>query len=129
MLRPAPGCVDDRTLTGATGYMHDYADRRLPVPGAIGLAATVLGTAVAASAGHPGAVVAGGAAVLAMAVWLLIYRRVSAPINRQLIAAAHDGRVPGDARALQRQWDHVINARVALQTAVVAGLCAALILS
>jgi hypothetical protein len=98
VLRPALACMDDRTLTGAIGYMHDYADRRLPVPGAIGLAATVLGTAVAALAGHPGAVVAGGAAVLAMAVWLLIYRSVSAPINRQLTAAAHDGRVPGDAR-------------------------------
>ena len=45
VLRPALAHVDDRTLTGATGYMHDYADRRLPVPGAIGLAATVLGTA------------------------------------------------------------------------------------
>ena len=83
VLRPALAHVDDRTLTGATGYMHDYADRRLPVPGAIGLAATVLGTAVAALAGHPGAVVAGGAAVLAMAVWLLIYRSVSAPVNRR----------------------------------------------
>jgi hypothetical protein len=88
VLRPALAHVDDRTLTGATGYMHDYADRRLPVPGAIGLAATVLGT-----------------------------------------AAAHDGRIPGDARALQRQWDRVINARAALQTAAVTALCAALILS
>ena len=65
----------------------------------------------------------------AMAVWLLIYRSVSAPVNRQLSAAAHDGRIPGDARALQRQWDHVINARAALQTVAVAALCAALILS
>ena len=70
--------------------------------GAAALAATVLGAAVAALAGHPGTVVPGGAVVLAMAVWLLIYRSVSAPINRQLTAAAHDGRVPGDARALQR---------------------------
>lgn len=127
VLRPALAHVDDRTLTGAAGHTHDYADRRLPVPGAIGLAATVLGTAVAAAAGHP--VAAGGAAVLAMTVWLLIYRSVSAPVNRQLTAAAHDGRIPGDARALQRQWDHVINARAALQTAAVAALCAALILS
>jgi hypothetical protein len=74
-------------------------------------------------------VAAGSAAVLAMAVWLLIYRSVSAPVNRQLTAAARDGRLPGDARALQRQWDHVINARAALQTAAVAALCAALILS
>jgi hypothetical protein len=31
---------------------------------------------------------------------------------------AHDGRIPGNARAPQRQWDHVINARAALQTVV-----------
>jgi len=111
VLRPALAHVDDRTLTGTAGYMHDYADRRLPVPGAIGAA------------------VAGGAAVLAMAVWLFIYRSVSAPINRQLTAAAHDGRIPGDARVLQGQWDHVINARAALQTVAVAALCAALILA
>jgi hypothetical protein len=121
--------VDDHTLTSTTGYMHDYADRRLPLPGAIGLAATALGTAAAALAGHPGAAVAAVAAVLAMAVWLLIYRSVSAPINRQLTAAAHDGRIPGDARSLQQRWDHVINARAALQTVAVTGLCAALILS
>jgi hypothetical protein len=129
VLRPALAHVDDRTLTGATGYMHDYADRRLRVPGAIGLAATVLGTAVAVLARHPGAAAASAAAVLAMTAWLLIYRNVSAPVNRQLTAAAHDGRTPGDARALQRQWDHVINARAALQTVAVAALCAALILS
>jgi hypothetical protein len=129
VLRPALAHVDDRTLTGTTGYLHDYADRRLPLPGALGLAAAVAGTAVAALAGHPGAAVAGGAAVLAMAVWLLIYRSVSAPINHQLTVAAHDGRIPGDARSLQQRWDHVINARAALQTVVVAGLCAALILS
>jgi len=129
VLRPALANVDDRTLTGTTGYMHDYADRRLLAPGAIGLAATVLGTAVAALAGHPVAAAADGAAVLAVAVWLLIYRSVSAPINRQLTAAAHDGRIPDDARALQRRWDHVINARAALQTVAIAALCAALILS
>jgi len=39
VLRPARAHVDDRALTGATGSMHDYADRRLPVPGAIELAA------------------------------------------------------------------------------------------
>ena len=129
VLRPALARVDDRTLATATGYMHDYADRRLPVPGAIGLGAMVVGTAVAGMAGHPGAAVAGSAAVVAMASWLLIYRSVSAPINRQLSTAAHDGRIPDDARALQRQWDHVINARVALQTAAIVALCAALILS
>jgi hypothetical protein len=75
---------------------------------------------VAAPAGHPGAA-ADAAAVLATAVWLLIYWGVSV---RQPPAhlAARDGRIPADARALQRQWDHVISARAALPTVAAAAL-------
>ena len=68
------------------------------------------------------------AAVLVMAAWLLIYRSVSAPVNRQLTAVAHDGRILADARALQWRWDHV-NARAALQTPGRRGPMRALILS
>jgi hypothetical protein len=53
VLRPALAHVDDRTLTGATGYLHDYADRRLPAPGATGLAGAVLGTAGPGAHGQP----------------------------------------------------------------------------
>ena len=99
--------------------------RRVPVPGAIGLAATVSGTAVAALAGHPGAVVAGGAAVLAMAVWWP-FTGASAPPSTASSPRRPRRKHPGRRRALQRQWDHVINARVALQAVAVASLCAAL---
>ena len=54
VLRPALAPRDDRTVTGPAGSMRGYADRRLPVPSAIGLTARVLGTAVAARAGRPG---------------------------------------------------------------------------
>jgi hypothetical protein len=50
------------------------------------------------------------------------------------MGAGEDGgavqRAPGNlGQGVGRQWDHVINARAALQTVAVAALCAALIVS
>ncbi|HEX8860285.1 MAG TPA: DUF1772 domain-containing protein [Actinomycetes bacterium] len=126
--RPALTRVDDRTLTSVMGQVHFYGDRRLPVPGALGLLAAALSTVAAALAGRAAAAAAGAAAVLVLAVWMVIYLRASAPVNRRLTAAALAGYTPSDARALQQRWDSVINARAALQALAVAALCAALAL-
>jgi hypothetical protein len=64
--------------------------------------------------------------VTAQAVWLIIYLRISAPVNRTLTAAAKSGYVPPDAGSLQCRWDGVITARAILQAVAVAALCAAL---
>jgi hypothetical protein len=48
---------------------------------------------------------------------------VSAPINRQLTAAADEGRSLPNGRALQANWDRVIVARATLQGLAVAALC------
>jgi hypothetical protein len=64
-----------------------------------------------------------------LAAWLVIYARISAPVNHALTAAATAGDVPPGARALQRRWDRVITARAILQGIAVAALCAALILA
>jgi hypothetical protein len=64
--------------------------------------------------------------VAAQALWLIIYLRISAPINHTLTAAAKSGHVPSDARSLQFRWDGVITARAILQAAAVASLCATL---
>jgi hypothetical protein len=64
--------------------------------------------------------------VTAQAVWLIIYLRISAPINRVLTAAARAGSSPADARSLQHRWDSVITARAILQAVAAAALCAAL---
>jgi hypothetical protein len=61
-------------------------------------------------------------------VWLVIYLRVSAPINHQLTAAVDAPGAPIDARALQQRWDAVIMARAALQGMAVAALGAAMVM-
>jgi hypothetical protein len=127
VLRPALARVDDRALCAVTGFVHRYGDRRLPVPGAIGAVAAAASTALAAFAAHWAQAIPAGAAVLLLVVWLLLYTRVSAPINRQLTAAADSGQVLPHVRVLQANWDRIINARAILQGLALAAMCLTLI--
>lgn len=111
VLRPALARVDDRALLAATGNIHRYGDRRMPVPGVLGLAAAAISAVLAAASGRWAQAGAAGAAVGLLLVWLLIYLRVSAPINRQLTAGTDHPGQPINARGLQRDWDRVITIR------------------
>jgi hypothetical protein len=126
--RPALAHVDDRALTSVMGRIHQYGDRRLPAPGAVGIIAAAAGAVTAAIAGRAVAAAAAAIAVAVLAAWLIIYLRVSAPVNRALTAAATTGHLPPDARSLQDNWDRVIVTRAILQGIAVAALCAALTL-
>jgi len=126
-LRPALALVDDRTLVSTMGRVHEFADRRMRVPGVAGLLTAMAGTVVVGFAGHWGATVAGAVAVVALAAWLVIYARISAPINARLTAASKRGETPTDARQLQQRWDSVISARSGLQMAAILALSTALI--
>jgi hypothetical protein len=127
VLRPALAMVDDRTLVSTMGRVHDFGDRRLRLPGIAGLLTAVAGTAVIALTGHWDAAIAAAVAVVALASWLVIYARVSAPINARLKDAAQRGEVPADTRQLQHRWDSVIGARSGLQMLAILALCTALI--
>jgi Domain of unknown function (DUF1772) len=124
--RPALARVDDRALVAVMGHVHRYGDRRMPIPGVIGLVAAAASAAFAAVAGSWVTAILATAALALLLVWLTLYIRVSAPINRQLTAAAQARQVPSNARALQANWDRVINARAALQGVAVCALCVAL---
>ncbi len=82
---------------------------------------------LAALAGHWAQAIAAGVAVVLLLVWLVLYTRVSAPINRQLTAAADSGQLLPNVRALQANWDRIINARAILQGLALAALCLTLI--
>jgi hypothetical protein len=53
--RPALARVDDATLTPVTGNAHRFADRRMPAPGILGVAAAGAAAALAAAAGRTAA--------------------------------------------------------------------------
>jgi Domain of unknown function (DUF1772) len=124
--RPALARIDDLALLAVMGNVHRYGDRRMPVPGVLGLVAAAISAVFAAASGRWTQAVAAGVAVVLLLVWLLIYLRVSAPINRRLTAAADQPAPSTDARALQRNWDKVITTRAVLQGSAVTALCTAL---
>jgi hypothetical protein len=125
--RPALARVDDATLTTVMGNVHRFGDRRLPAPGILGIIAAAAASVLGALADRPAASATAGAALALLLVWLLLYLRISAPINRTLTAAADQHQTPPNARALQRDWDHIIVPRAILQCLAVAALCVSLI--
>ncbi len=129
VLRPALTQVDDRTLVAIMGRVHQFADRRLRIPGIAGLVLAIAGTAFVAGSGQRGAMIAGIVGVVASVAWLVIYSRISAPINARLTAAALSGETPADTRLLQTRWDSVITARSALQLLTMLSLGVLLIAS
>jgi Domain of unknown function (DUF1772) len=126
--RPALARVDDRALLAVMGNIHRYGDRRMSVPGVLGLVAAAISAAVAAASGRWAHAAAAGVAVGLLLIWLVLYLCVSAPINRQLIAGVDRPGQPTDARALQDNWDKVITIRATLQGLAVAALCFALLI-
>jgi hypothetical protein len=124
--RPALAAIDDRALVAVMGNVHRYGDRRMPLPGVIGMVATATSAALAAVAGNWAETASAATALTLLLVWLVLYARISAPINRQLTAAATAQEVPPDARVLQGKWDRIINARAIIQSLAVASLCVTL---
>ena len=118
VARPALVYVSEASLTEVMGRLHEYADRRMPVFGVLGMVCT-LGLIAARPSFY--ATVALGA----LLVHLGLYFRVSKPVNAALTAAAVRGESRTDARQLQRHWDSVIIPRALLLS--LAMLCLALI--
>lgn len=119
ILRPAAAGAADASVADLIGRIHEYGDRRLPVPGVASIIATALAIATSDSAPPR---IGGVIALVALLFWLAIYLRVSAPINKTLRAAAASHTVPADTKNLQQRWDSAIWARATLQTIALAGL-------
>ncbi|BAX92547.1 DUF1772 domain-containing protein [Mycobacterium shigaense] len=127
VLRPALALVDDHAMVAVTGNVHRYGDRRMPLPGVLGIAGAALTIMLAVVGAHWSQAVAEGAALALLLVWLVLYTQVSAPINRQLTAAAEASRSLPNGLALQAKWCSIIDARATLQGLAVAALCSVLI--
>ena len=126
--RPALARVDDAALTSVMGNLHRYADARMRVPGIVGLLFSAVAAVVAATTDHAAAAVAAGIALVLLIAWMVLYVRISAPINRRLTAAADAHETPADARTLQHDWDRIITLRATLQGAALLALSLVLVL-
>lgn len=122
--RTALARVSDAALVETMGRLHEVADRRMPIFGVVGIVGA-LASIACSRASLPWALIA----VAAQALWIVIYRRVAAPVNAELTRHARAGSVPTDARALQTRWDSVIVVRVLLMGFALVSLTAALVQS
>ncbi|MGZ4515030.1 MAG: DUF1772 domain-containing protein, partial [Mycobacterium sp.] len=50
--RPALARIDDQALLAVMGNIHRYGDRRMPVPGVLGLVAAAISAVFAAASGR-----------------------------------------------------------------------------
>lgn len=129
VMRPTYAAVDDATMSRVVGLSHRYGNARMPVPGILSVVAGAAATLTAFLTGHPAATVAAGIALLLLLVWLVLFNRISLPINKVFIEAAEAGRVPAGARELQERWDSIIVLRATLQGIALLGFCLALALA
>lgn len=128
VFRPVYAEIDDRSLVQVTGRGHYYGDRRLPVVGILGTVLTAATVVLSLLWGTPVAAAAAALALLLLLVWLTLFARISAPINKKLTAAALADDVPSDARALQARWESIIPLRAVLLGLSILFLCATILL-
>lgn len=128
VFRPVYAEIDDRSLVQVTGRGHYYGDRRLPVVGILGTVLTAATVVLSLLWGTPVAAAAAALALLLLLVWLTLFARISAPINKKLTAAALADDVPSDARALHTRWESIIPLRAVLLGLSILFLCATILL-
>jgi hypothetical protein len=126
VMRSVYARLDDATVNASAGWGHHFADRRMPPIGVGGMVTATLAIVVGVFAGHTAAASAAAVALACLLAWLALYTRIAKPINTAQKTAALANRTPPNARALQDSWDAIIGYRIALQTAALAALCAAL---
>jgi hypothetical protein len=126
VLRPAFAEIDDRSLVQVVGRTHHFGDRRLPVAGVGSIVAAAAALVIALLAGRPTAGIAAAAGLALLLAWLVLFNRISLPINKIFIAATEGGEPPADPRALQARWDSIINLRAALQGLALIAFCVAI---
>ena len=122
--RTALAHVSDGALVETMGRLHEVADRRMPIFGVLGIAGALASLAFS-RVSWPWAL----SAVAAQVLWIVVYRRVAAPVNAELTRHVRSGSVPVNARALQARWDSVIVLRVVLMGLAVVALAGALVRS
>jgi hypothetical protein len=108
--RPALRMASEEAGTEIMGFFHLYADARMPVWGVSAMVSNLL-LAVFIKGERRWLYMASLAMLM---LFLMVYIRMSAPINRVQTEAAKAGKRLDDGRALQAVWDRSVMVRVPL---------------
>lgn len=110
--RKALAQSSESAIVDVMGHLHEVADARMPIFGAVGLL-TTLAFVVIAGLGRVTSTL-GLVSLAVQVLFLVLYSRYSKPINERLRQAAGTKLVPADTRQMQEQWDRVVVIRASL---------------
>lgn len=97
-------------VTEVMGYLHMFADSRMPVWGATAILSNFLLVLFGGSEQRWFY----GVSLLMLLLFLTVYNRLSKPINRMQTEAARTGRQIENGRELQAEWNRSLVIRVPL---------------
>jgi len=123
--RPALRLATISAATEVMGFLHMFADARMPIWGVSAIVSNIL-LAVFSTAGQRWSYVV---SVLMLLLFLIVYDRLSKPINRLQTEAAKTGRSLDNGRELQASWNRSLLIRVPLLVVSMLAQCLVLVAS
>ena len=108
--RPALRLASPSAGTEVMGFIHAFGDARMPIWGVLAIVAN-LSLGLLTRGGHRGLYLISFSVLV---LFVVMYNRLSKPINRLQTEAAKTGRTLENARELQASWDRSLMIRVPL---------------
>ena len=123
--RPALRLASPSAGTEVMGFLHMFADARMPIWGVSAILSNFL-LVVLSRSGQRWFYFA---SLFMLILFVVIYARVSKPINRLQTEAAKTGRRLDNGRELQASWDRVLLIRVPLLVVSLLAQCLVLLVA
>jgi hypothetical protein len=108
--RPALRLASQSAGTEVMGFVHGFGDARMPIWGVLAILSNLL-LGLLSRGGHRGLYLLSFSVLV---LFVVIYNRLSKPINWRQTEAAKTGRTIENARELQASWDRSVMIRVPL---------------
>ena len=123
--RPALRLAKVSAATEVMGFLHLFADARMPIWGVL----AILSNTLLVVFNRTGQRWFYGASVLMLLLFVIVYDQLSKPINRLQTAAAKTGRSLDNGRELQASWNRSLVIRVPLLVVSMLAQCLVLVAS
>ena len=123
--RPALRLASPSAGTEIMGFFHMFADARMPIWGASAILSNIL-LVVFSRTGQRWFY---AVSVLMLISFVIVYNRLSKPINRLQTEAAKTGRSLDNGRELQASWDRSVMIRVPLLVVSLLAQCLVLLVA
>ncbi len=123
--RPALRLASPSAATEVMGFLHMFADARMPIWGVSAILSNILLIALSRNGQRWFYL----ASLLMLVLFVVVYNRLSKPINRLQTEAAKTGEKLNNARELQESWDRSVMVRVPLLVVSLLAQCLVLLVA